>query len=217
MVLQKNPNTNFKERTRRSFELSVLLSLILVISAFRFFPRWEKERIAITMAGEVVKIEDIANTRQEQQHPPPPRPPILIENPTGDTSKAVDLQTDFNPNLPLPRPSAQPVGSPDLLPEEQFFEVVETQPELIGGDAAIREHLVYPTRAIRAGIEGSVVIFAYVDRTGEVKHVELVKGIGGGCDEAALEAVQQVRFIPGRQRGKPVKVRVAVTVRFRLK
>ena len=57
---------------------------------------------------------------------------------------------------------------------------------------------------------------AYVDETGNVFKVELVKGIGGGCDEVAMKAVKDSKFNPGKQRGKAVRVQVTVPILFKL-
>ena len=51
---------------------------------------------------------------------------------------------------------------------------------------------------------------------GIVTKVELIRGIGAGCDEAAMDAVHKTKFKPGKQRGKPVKVQVTVPVLFKL-
>ncbi len=55
------------------------------------------------------------------------------------------------------------------------------------------------------------------DEKGIVTKTEIAKGIGAGCDEAASWAVSKAKFIPGKQRGKPVKVRVSIPIRFRIK
>ena len=68
----------------------------------------------------------------------------------------------------------------------------------------------------RAGIEGKVYVLAYVNEEGTVTKTEILKGIGGGCDEAAEYAVKHTKFSPGKQRGKPVKVKVMVPVVFKL-
>ncbi len=44
----------------------------------------------------------------------------------------------------------------------------------------------------------------------------LLRGIGAGCDEAALDAVKKVKFIPGMQNGKAVNVEVTVPILFKL-
>jgi riboflavin synthase len=60
------------------------------------------------------------------------------------------------------------------------------------------------------------IVQGHVDETGTVIKAEVVKGIGGGCDEAALNAILKTKFTPGKQRGKPIKVQVTVPVLFKL-
>jgi periplasmic protein TonB len=101
--------------------------------------------------------------------------------------------------------------------EEQpdFFVAVEEMPAPIGGLKSIQDKIVYPELALRVGLEGRVYIRAFVDESGSVIKAELTKGIGGGCDEAALDAVLNTKFSPGKQRGKPVKVQVTIPIVFR--
>ena len=99
--------------------------------------------------------------------------------------------------------------------EPTYFVAVEEMPEPIGGLKEIQNKISYPEIARRIGIEGKVFIRAFVDEKGNVSNAELVKGIGGGCDEAALNAILQTKFKPGKQRGRPVKVQVIVPVVFR--
>jgi len=90
-------------------------------------------------------------------------------------------------------------------------------PEPIGGLRAIQEKLVYPVHAKLYGLEGDVLIAATIDSHGNVLKVKVAKGIGLGCDEAAIEAVRSTRFIPGQVNGKTVKSNVSFKVKFRLK
>ncbi|NNF59574.1 MAG: energy transducer TonB, partial [Rhodothermaceae bacterium] len=120
------------------------------------------------------------------------------------------------PPPPPPPPSAPPPAEPEPEPEPEIFEVVENMPEPIGGIAAIQSNIQYPEMARRAGIEGRVFVQFVVDEQGRPSEIRVVRGIGGGCDEAAVEAVRQARFTPGRQRGRPVKVRMSLPVTFRL-
>lgn len=89
-------------------------------------------------------------------------------------------------------------------------------PEPIGGIKGIQEKIVYPEITKRAGVEGKVYILAFVDESGTVTKAQVLKGIGAGCDEAALDAVQKTKFKPGKQRGKPVKVQVSIPIIFKL-
>ncbi|MCK7525607.1 MAG: energy transducer TonB [Ignavibacteriales bacterium] len=69
--------------------------------------------------------------------------------------------------------------------------------------------------AKRAGVEGKVYVLAFVDEAGNVTRAKIIKGIGAGCDEAALDAVRQTKFKPGKQRGTPVKVQVSIPIVFK--
>lgn len=80
----------------------------------------------------------------------------------------------------------------------------------------MNEKVVYPELAVKVNIQGKVYVEAFIDENGDVFDVVLLKGIGGGCDEAAINAVKSVKFNPGKQRGKAVKVRVGIPIVFKL-
>jgi len=97
-----------------------------------------------------------------------------------------------------------------------FFEMVDQIPELIGGLEGLQNRLEYPASCRSAGIEGRVFVQLLVSKEGRQSDVRVVRGIGGGCDEAAVRAVEWSRFIPGRDDGKPVRVRMSLPITFRL-
>jgi protein TonB len=98
----------------------------------------------------------------------------------------------------------------------QYFVAVEEMPEPIGGIAAIQSLIEYPEIAKRAGVEGKVYVLAFVNESGIVTSAKILKGIGAGCDEAAMDAVKKTKFKPGKQRGTPVKVQVSIPIVFKL-
>jgi periplasmic protein TonB len=78
-------------------------------------------------------------------------------------------------------------------------------------------HLQYPKEARENHIEGRVVIKFIIDQHGEVDSARVVSGIGHGCDEAALMAVEQMpKWRPGRSNGKRVRVYFQLPVDFRI-
>lgn len=218
MALKKNPKYDLKLKYKKAFEISVIISLVLIISAFKFFPKVEKIVVKIEGPQELVKVEDVQQTQQENRPPPPPKPPIPIEAPSEDVLNDIeigDTEIDFSANLDAPPPPPKD-DKKEVEEEPVFFVAVEEMPEPMGGIQAIQERIVYPEIAKRAGVEGRVFIKAYVDENGNVTKAEVMKGIGAGCDEAALKAVKETKFKPGKQRGKPVKVQVAVPIVFKL-
>ena len=216
MALKKNPKFDLKRKYQRYWEISLIISLTMLIVAFKFFPEFKTEVIGIDAPQELIMTEDVEATKQETAPPPPPKPPIPIEAPTDDVLDDVEIEStelDMDAVIAAPPPPPKKVEE-DLEPV--FFVAVEQMPEPIGGIAAIQKLIVYPEIAKRAGVQGRVYIKAYVDETGKVTKVELIRGIGAGCDEAAMKAVNSVMFKPGKQRGKPVKVQVTVPVLFKL-
>jgi protein TonB len=215
VALPKNPKVDLKLKFRRVFEISIILSLLLLIIAFKFFPRVESKAMEVEAAQELVDVEDVEITKQETAPPPPPKPPIPIEAPSDDDLEDIeieDTEIDMDEVVSAPPP---PVEEEEEIPVE-FFVAVEEMPEPIGGIQAIQQKIIYPEIAKRAGVQGRVYVKAFVDETGAVQKAEVLKGIGAGCDEAAIDAVMKTRFKPGKQRGKPVRVQVSIPILFKL-
>jgi protein TonB len=156
------------------------------------------------------------NESQKPDLPPPQTPdfidaPLLIEenknSPEKDASQLITL---------IPEKQLPPKEKIIVNEEPVYFVAVEEMPEPIGGISRIQEKIVYPELAKRAGIEGKVLVLAFVDESGNVTKAEVIKGIGMGCDEAAINAILQTKFKPGQQRGKPVKVQITIPVTFKL-
>ena len=79
------------------------------------------------------------------------------------------------------------------------------------------KNLRYPRQAKKMGIQGKVYIRFIVDTDGSLTNIEVLKGIGAGCDEEALRVITQApKWKPGKQRGKPVKVRMTIPIVFKL-
>ncbi|MEX2116812.1 MAG: TonB family protein [Bacteroidota bacterium] len=209
-MIRKNPEVDLRAKYQKTFEVALIISLFLIIVAFKFFPDVAPPDKIMKTEQEIVDVEDIEITKQENRPPPPPRPPIPIEAPSDEAIDDVEISSsELQPEDVAPPPS--PEGD-----DEVYFVAVEDLPEPIGGIAAIQKAVVYPEIAKRAGVEGTVYVEAFVDESGTVTRTNIVKGIGAGCDEAAKSAVAKTKFKPGKQRGKPVKVRMSIPIRFRL-
>lgn len=74
----------------------------------------------------------------------------------------------------------------------------------------------YSEEARKAKFQGTVLLAIVVDEAGKTANVRLIRGIGMGLDEKAMEAVMKWRFRPGYKDGKPVPVQANVEVNFRL-
>jgi len=75
----------------------------------------------------------------------------------------------------------------------------------------------YSDAARRANLEGEVVLEIVIRRDGTVGDVKVLKGLGLGLNDQAMQSVRQWRFAPARLKGTPVDVVVEVSVEFRLR
>src|SRR6185437_3896694 len=73
----------------------------------------------------------------------------------------------------------------------------------------------YSEEARKAKYSGSVTLSIVVNTDGKAEEIKVVKSLGMGLDEKAIEAVQKWKFSPGKNKGVPVKVRATVEVNFR--
>jgi protein TonB len=74
----------------------------------------------------------------------------------------------------------------------------------------------FSEEARKAKFSGNVLVYLIVDEQGNPSHVRVVRGIGMGLDEKAVEAVRQYKFKPATQNGKPVKVDLTIDVNFQI-
>ncbi|MDQ2924154.1 MAG: energy transducer TonB, partial [Acidobacteriota bacterium] len=74
----------------------------------------------------------------------------------------------------------------------------------------------FSEEARKAKFSGNVQVYLIVDENGNPSHVKVVRGVGMGLDEKAIEAVRQYKFKPAMQNGKPVKVDLYIDVNFQI-
>jgi protein TonB len=74
----------------------------------------------------------------------------------------------------------------------------------------------FSEEARKAKFMGVVTVNLVVDTKGLPENVRVIRGVGMGLDEKALEAVRQYRFKPAMENGKPVPVQVNVEVNFQI-
>lgn len=213
MGVRKEEAANLQRSYPIYVEVGFVLALSLLILAFRADLRPKPGFQLVVEKQEVVQMEEIMQTEQDLRPPPPPRPPIPVEVP--DDAIVEDEPVDLDASLDVAA-TPPPVRSEKEYEEPEIFLVVEERPEIIGGLAALQRAVQYPAFAKRAGIQGTVFVQFVVDEEGRVMRAHVTRSVHPLLDEAALKAIRSVRFKPGRQRGRPVKVQMGLPIRFRM-
>ena len=217
MALKKTEQADIKRRYPLYIEIGMVITLAVLIVAFRLDMSVDDSFDVALQEQEVVQMEEIQQTQQIEKPPPPPRPPVPVEVPNDEILEDDDLDLDMSldideiPDLPPPPPPAEKEEEPEI------FVIVEQSPELIGGLPGLQKKIRYPEIAKKAGVEGRVYLQFVVDEQGNVHDPIVTRGIGAGCDEEAIRAIREAKFKPGKQRGKAVKVKMSLPITFKLK
>lgn len=212
----KNPKADLRKLYNRTIKVSLIVSLAIIIAAFKYSPYSSQVESIINKPQEVIKIDEIVSTIQKPDIPPPPKAPEMIAAPI-DNIPDDFLLPDIDDYIPIKLPDVPPTPTNVNILDEPFIDIPEEQPVPVGGLKSLLEKLHYTEIAKRAGVEGSVFIQAKIDKNGNVVDAAVLKGLGAGLDEEALNAVQTTKFIPGKQRGRPVNVRMVIPIKFVLK
>ena len=209
----KNPAFDLKRRYRRTFRVCMGIAFVLHVGIGFAFPTFKASPRKVERKTIVIETLDIPETQQIHRPPPPARPAVPIateseEVPDDVTIEATDLDFD-HVSIDVPPP---PTETAIIVEEEEILDymMVEEKPKIIKRVAP-----EYPQVALKAGIEGTVVIKVLIDKDGSIAEATAVRG-KEIFQKAALKAVYQYRFTPARQNDRPVKVYLVMPMRFRL-
>jgi TonB family protein len=123
------------------------------------------------------------------------------------------------PEIKLPAKKTAKIANKPKLDRNAIYQVVEESPRFPGGTLAMDNwlagNLQMPEAAARSFISGSVRVSFVVNADGTREDVQVVKGLGYGCDEEAVRLVKAMpRWIPGRTAGNSVRVRTLTAISF---
>jgi len=186
------------------FIVAAALHLVVI---FFFALDMQRNRQIEDENARIMKLMDL----DEMPPPPPPKPEIpqveeiaesMIETDTPPVQEVVAAGTIITSE------------SQDVyLPMHQ----VSTQPRF--DLRAIEASLVYPPIALRSGIEGRVILELFVDRTGVVQRIIILREEpeGRGFGESAIRAFTGRKGVPATANGEPVSTRYRYPVTFKIK
>jgi len=208
------------------FSIGLCISLLFIITAFewKFFDDGKIIDLG-TLNSNFENIVDVPPTEQ----PPAPQPklvqPQIIE--VADEEEIIEeIEIDLDIEMTEEQIIDQPVFEEMQMEvqdekADEIFTIVEQQPEPVGGFSAfyayVSKNLKYPKQAERINIQGRVYLEFVVERDGSLTDIKVLKGIGGGCDEEACRIISAApNWKPGKQRGRPVRVKMVMPILFRI-
>ncbi|OFY71266.1 MAG: hypothetical protein A3G23_01990 [Bacteroidetes bacterium RIFCSPLOWO2_12_FULL_37_12] len=223
MELKKTESADLNKKRAFFLAFSYVVVLALVIMAFQ----WESNSDTVANLGVLdAQFEETLEIPQTKQDVPPPPPPqvqqtqiveVANDEIIQETKVSFDAEITEETQI-VPQEIKEEAPAEEVVSE--IFLVVEEPQSFPGGQAGIakflQDNIRYPEMAKQAGIDGRVFVQFVVNEKGSIDNVEVLKGIGGGCDEEAVRVVKLMKWNPGKQRGKPVKVRMSLPIKFTL-
>lgn len=221
-------------RNRRSREESLLffsIGLVISLTGMILLFNWKQfdSGHEVEVAKGSATVDELLDIPITQQLPPIPQKQVNINTIEAVSDAEViedidlDLDLDINENMKFEDRMVQDVPLAPMEEEkaEEIFLIVEDPPVPRDGMNAfmkyIAENLHYPAQALRLNVQGKVFIQFVVGTDGVLTDFQVVKGIGAGCDEEALRVLSGApAWIPGKQRGRSVRVRMILPVNFML-
>lgn len=223
METRKTKRADLEKKRPVFLQLGFILALGAALVAFE----WKTPDIGnIDLPERIVFEPDpgfIQIVREKKEIPKPVNTTLIKSvDDIRDDIPDLEIKSEIDPNAKV-EPYLPPIplaDEPEVVSNDPFV-VVEKMPEFPGGDAALfkylSENIVYPKQAREAGISGTVYITFVIEPDGSVSSVVSQRGVPGGCTEEALRVVNSMPdWIPGKQLGKPVRVRLSLPVKFNL-
>jgi len=225
MKAKKSPRANLENKRIVFTQIGLIITLALVLLAFE----WK----TYDNSGWSDKVGDVDLTPEElaiitiQPIPPPPPPPVQITTIINIVDPGTDVIDEIELiNIEEGVNSLEPYISDysdkeDRIPDDIPIVCPQKLPEFPGGEEArilyLKENLRYPSIPRQTGIQGKVHVTFVVEKDGSISNIELLRGIGGGCDEEAMRVVGNMpNWKPGKQNGHPVRVRLNMRIVFNL-
>lgn len=223
MEAKKNQKANLKNKSSLFLNLGLTFSVGLVLVAFEWKSPYSGPLKEIGTSSENWAIEDIPLTIQTPPPPPPQKVSVEIKQ-VDDEIELDDLDIDIDINLSDSDEIPKVVLNKNLPIEETADEVMDftdVQATFKGGMEAwysyLNKNLRYPSLAKRMGIEGTVLVRFVVNKDGSVQNVDVLRPLGGGCDEVAMEVIKNSPdWVPGRLKGQIVRTRMVMPIKFKL-
>jgi protein TonB len=178
------------------------------------------------------RLPKLAQTQIVPPKAPPTIPPKLAVDPTIVVQKDLKLADNMMPNLGAPNSPLKGMslgnGNGTGIGSGNGAGIGPGSGGNMGGGfmhvgGSVRPPVViysvdpeFSEEARKAKFSGNVEVYLIVDASGNPSHVRVVRGVGMGLDEKAVDAVRQYKFKPAMQNGKPVAVDLYIDVNFQI-
>ena len=227
METKKTPKANLESKRPTWLLVGYVVVLAFMFVAFE----WTRD-IKIDTSGRIVENVfeqdmEIPLTRQPEVTPPPPPQvtpindvlTIIDDDATAEETNFASLEETGEDvvikHIPV-------TVDEEVVVEDDIFVVVEENPQFPNGGTAgllqyLGKNIKYPTIPQENGTQGRVTVQFVVNKDGSIVDVKVIRGVDPYLDKEAVRVISTMpKWIPGKQRGVPVRCKFTVPVTFKL-
>lgn len=198
-----------REERLRNMHWSTVVTLCIFVLVFYSFQRFDLKKNMIMAEDTPIVIEFIPPTGDEKL-PEPPKIRIPVEaDESDDVTEPEDIPTVEKLFALTKTPSVAPPKE-----EEEYFSVIKVHQKPRLKKMVSPE---YPELAIKSGLEGTVHVLIFIGKDGRVEKAKILKSSHSIFNKSAIEAAKQYVFTPAKIGLKPVRVKMVIPIRYRLK
>ncbi len=227
MEAKKSLKANLENKKIIFFEIGLISALIMALVAFEWKTTLVQSDLSLLLKAHDFEQEDIAIITKPKVELPIPKPishefKIVSNDKTIKDDVKINSETSLKEKIVYTPPVLVVKPEDPVVDDNEVFIDVHEYPSFSGGDDAMRKYLsevvYYPKMAKDANISGTVFVSFIVEKNGSLSNIKLLKSIGGGCDEVAIEAVKNMpKWNPGKQRNMAVRTKLVIPIKFSLK
>ena len=227
METKKTPKANLESKRPTWLLVGYVTVLAFMFVAFE----WTRD-IRVDTSGRInenvfEQDMEIPLTRQPELTPPPPPQvtpindvlTIIDDDATAEETKFASLEETGEDvvikHIPV-------TVDEEVVVEDDIFVVVEENPQFPNGGTAgllqyLGKNIKYPTIPQENGTQGRVTVQFVVNKDGSIVDVKVIRGVDPYLDKEAVRVISTMpKWIPGKQRGVPVRCKFTVPVTFKL-
>ncbi len=206
-------------RTHLLIATASVLTLVVALTQLPVYPStgpvgWMRAVDPLPQLIGEMDVQEKAKEDAGAEAPDTEAPPTVQPAPAPEASTA-EAEDGVGPNNRDRSPDGAMTQRSRVVPISTL-KAAKNSPEIVGGLSTFYLRIHYPEKARRAGIQGRLVLSFIVDETGQTRNIRVQESLHPLCDSSAVQALRDTRFVPGRQNGKKVPVRMSLPVRFRL-
>lgn len=210
------------EEDQRTLRIATVVAVIFHVILFAIkFPEWATRTAeANTQKAKIFVVQQPRfkppEVQKQQELLKPRTVRVPIPDPTPDEPEPVRQFEPEEQILDTPLPSDTVFGDIGPPPEPEPEGPIRVGGQIQMPKAIRKVNPVYPEIARKARIEGVVILDIIIDKQGNVRNIKVLRPLGMGCTEAAIEAVKQWKYEPSTLNGKPIEIQGTITVTFKL-